>query len=82
MTELMQYGMSGLFIAYLVYDGQVKEKRANARLIIEDERNNKYISALEKINSQLDNLTKSSDKQEDKNDRMIEKVDNFIKSIK
>lgn len=26
MNELMQYGMSGIFIAYLVYDGQLKEK--------------------------------------------------------
>jgi len=82
MAELTQYGMGGLFIAYLIYDSQKREKRANARSKIEDERNEKYLLTLEKIGSQLENLSEGHRRLESKNEKMIERVDNFIREIK
>jgi len=81
-TELTQYGMNGLFIGYLIYDSQRREKRANDRMDIESKRSNEYLETLSKITGQLESLSRSSQRQEVKNDRVLENVRDFIKTIK
>ena len=82
LKELLQYGMSGIFIAYLIFDSTRREKRANERMELENNRNDRYLEQLTKISQKLDNLTRSSERLEDKNEKVISKIDQFIQSVR